>query len=91
MSERDLSDEERERYEQQWQELDEKVLLAQILTELQQIRLSLQGDRGGREDASTVYECVRCGARVEADERERHASGEHRAPPGVVEELFKEV
>jgi len=91
MSERDLSDEERERYEQQWEDLDEKVLLAQMLTELQQIRRSLQGDRGGREGSSEMYECVRCGARVEADERERHASGEHRAPPGVVEELFEEV
>lgn len=94
MSECELSDEERAEYEQQWEELDEKVILAQILTELQQIRLAVtppQDQQQARDAGGGMFECKRCGATVEADERGRHASGEHRAPPGMAEEMFEKA
>ena len=94
MNEQDLSDKEREQHEQVWQDLDEKVILAQILTELQQIRLLLsdaesgtQSD-GGEQDA---YRCRKCDATVPAGDRERHARSQHKAPPGMVDGLFTEV
>ena len=77
-------------FEAQWDDLDEKVILAQILTELQQIRVAIQGaDTGAQESKS--YECRKCGATVPTDARARHAREQHRAPPGAEDTLFTEV
>lgn len=70
----------REQFEQQWQDLDEKVLLVQILTELQQIRQALtQADR----DPEVSYRCRKCDEVVSAAARERHATKQHKMPPDM--------
>lgn len=74
--------------EETWQQVDQKVILAQILTELQQIRMALTAGAQERESDSDMYECQRCNATVQADERQRHAESEHRAPPDMAESLF---
>ena len=81
-------------FEDQWNDLDEKVILAQILTELQQIRLLLsdaesaaQND-GGEQDA---YRCRKCDATVSAGDRGRHARSQHKAPADMVDGMFEEV
>lgn len=87
---RSVDDDDPDDYADEWDEIDEKVLLAQILTELQQIRLAIQGAEQATEQSDT-FECRKCGATVEADARERHASEQHRAPPGAEDTLFTGV
>jgi len=78
--------------EQEWQELDDKEILMGVLTELQQIRLLLQGAENGHEGTSeSVYECTKCGTQVKKDERRDHAISSHKAPPDMVDGIFKEV
>ena len=94
MNEQDLSDKEREQHEQAWQDLDEKVILAQILTELQQIRLLLSDAKSGAQsddDEQDAYRCRKCDATVPAGDRERHARSQHKAPADMVDGLFTEV
>ena len=94
MNEQDLSDKEREQHEQAWQDLDEKVILAQILTELQQIRLLLSDAESGAQsdgDEQDAYRCRKCDATVPAGDRERHARSQHKAPFDMVDGLFTEV
>ena len=94
MNEQDLSDKEREQHEQAWQDLDEKVIHAQILTELQQIRLLLSdAETDAQSDAAdeTAYRCRKCTEVVEADARERHARSQHKAPGDMVDGMFTEV
>jgi len=83
-------------FEQEWDDLDEKVILVQILTELQQIRLLLsEADRDAQSESSsgTMYVCTKCpdDTQVPKSDRERHARSEHNAPPGMAESLFTEV
>lgn len=81
-------------YEQQWDDLSEKVILAQILTELQQIRLLLaDADSAAQSDSddAATYRCTECQTTVPADERESHARETHKAPPGMEDTLFEEV
>ena len=90
----DLTDAEREEYQEAWNDLDEKVILAQILTELQQIRLLLlDAETGAQSDAAdeTAYRCRKCTEVVEADARERHARSQHKAPADMVDGMFEEV
>ena len=78
-------------FEDQWNDLDEKVILAQILTELQQIRLLLSdAERGAQSDGDEqdAYRCRKCDATVPAGDRERHARSQHKAPADMVAELF---
>jgi hypothetical protein len=77
-------------YEDKWEQLDEKVIQAQILTELQQIRMLLQSQQEPQSD-SVRYRCTKCGATVANDEREAHARREHKAPADKVESLFTEA
>ena len=77
-----------------WQDLDEKVILAQILTELQQIRLLLSDAEQGAQsdgDEQDAYRCRKCDATVSAGDRERHARSQHKAPFDMVDGLFTEV
>lgn len=77
-----------EDYEEQWEQLGEKVILAQILAELQQIRMGLSDATTGDESGPTMYECQRCQTTVQAEERQRHAREQHKAPPDMAESMF---
>jgi hypothetical protein len=90
----DHNDSQDEEYQEQWEELDEKTILVQILAELQQIRTLLSdANTGTQEDASNGggYRCRHCGALVPADDRERHATSEHKAPPERVDAMFEKA
>ena len=90
----DLTDGEREEYQEAWNDLDETVILAQILTELQQIRLLLSdAESGAQSDAAdeAAYRCRKCDATVPAGDRERHARSQHKAPADMVDGMFEEV
>ena len=81
-------------FEAQWNDLDEKVILAQILTELQQIRMALtDAEQGAQSDGDErdAYRCRKCDATVPAGDRERHARSQHKAPTDMVDGLFTEV
>lgn len=74
----DLSESEKEAYEEEFEELDPKVLQVQILTELQRIRMLLEGT----EESTSQAESVRCtmpGCSWSGthDEREEHATNTH--------------
>ena len=90
----DLSDDKREQYEQQWQDLPEKVILVQILAELQRLNQTLSdAETDAQSDAAdeTAYRCRKCTEVVEADARERHARSQHKAPADMVDGMFEEV
>jgi len=81
-------------YADEWEQLDEKVILAQILTELQQIRLALtDAETGASDDAGdpTEYRCRKCQKVVPADARGAHARDTHKAPPEMAEGMFTAV
>jgi hypothetical protein len=83
-------------FEQEWQDLDAKVILAQILAELQQIRLLLsdaESDATSESDAEVMYRCTKCpgDTQVPKSDRERHARSEHKAPPDMMDALFSRV
>ena len=81
-------------FEDQWADLDEKVILVQILTELQQIRMTLtDATDDAQRDSSTepTYRCRKCQASVEASDRERHAMNAHKCPADMVAGMFVEV
>ena len=81
-------------FEQQWDDLDDKVILVQILTELQQIRMALTGATQGTQTdrkSESMYECKRCGEQVTQGEKERHAYKQHKAPTDMVGGMFTEV
>ena len=81
-------------YADEWNDLDEKVILAQILTELQQIRLLLSDAEQGAQsdgDEQDAYRCRQCDATVPAGDRERHARSQHKAPADMVAGMFVEV
>lgn len=84
-------------YEAQWDDLDGKVILAQLLAEQQRtnrlLAQALQDGAGDAERDAPTYECTKCPGevRVPAGDRERHARSEHNAPPDVVNALFTEV
>lgn len=81
-------------YEDEWEQLDEKVILAQILTELQQIRLALtDAETGASDDAGdpTEYRCRKCQTTVPADARADHARDTHKAPADMADSMFTAV
>ena len=81
-------------FEQQWDDLDDKVILVQILTELQQIRMALTGaaqDSQTNRNSEPMYECKRCGTQVTQGEKERHAYKQHKAPSDMLGGMFTEV
>lgn len=78
-------------YSQQWDELEEKEILIGILTELQQIRLHLQGAESQQENSEQMFECTRCGTTVTEANKAEHARKSHKAPPGLEDNLFSKV
>ena len=94
MNEQDLSDKKSEQHEQAWKDLDEKVILVQILTELQQIRMTLTDatdDAQRDSNTKTTYRCRKCQATVEPSDRVRHAMNAHKCPADMVAGMFVEV
>lgn len=80
-------------YDAEWDELDEKVVLVQILAELQQIRRAVTDAEAEDTDDDTMYRCTRCpdGTTVAEADRARHAQKQHRAPPGGEMAMFEKV
>lgn len=76
-------------YADEWEQLDNTVILVQILTELQQIRMALTDT--AQTDDTPMYECTKCNATMAKDERERHAIGQHKAHAEMVASLFEVV
>ena len=80
-------------FEDQWDGLDEKLILVQILSELQQIRMTLTDatdDAQRDKNTDPTYRCLKCQATVEAPDRERHALNAHKTPADMVDGLFTE-
>jgi hypothetical protein len=74
---------------EQWENLDDKTLLVQILMELKAIRMRLPEDTTEHQAQSTaMYECDHCGATVKAEERKDHALSQHKTPPDIMETIF---
>ena len=81
-------------FEDQWTDLDEKVILVQILTELQQIRMTLTDatdDAQRDKNTETTYRCRKCQQTMPAGDRERHAMNAHKCPADMVAGMFVEV
>jgi hypothetical protein len=86
-------------YADEWDDLDPKVLLAQLLAEQQRTNQLLTqalddaptptGDATAADDPQ--YECRKCNETVPAGDRERHATSQHAAPPGDADRLFTRV
>lgn len=76
--------------EAEWEAVDDKLILVQILTELQQIRMALTALNDGDDDTDTdeMYRCEKCEAVVRADERERHGIQAHNAPPDMIAVMY---
>jgi transcription initiation factor IIE alpha subunit len=77
-----FTEEEREQLEEQYQEVDEKLIQIQILMELHAIRQALTEPQEA-ESGPTVYTCTACGESVPAEKRSQHAANTHNAPPDV--------
>jgi len=86
-------------YADEWDDLDPKVLLAQLLAEQQRtnqlLTQALDDTETPTDDARTAddaqYQCRKCNDTVPADDRERHATSQHAAPPGDADRLFTRV
>ena len=81
-------------YNEEWEQLDEKVILVQILAELQRLNQTLSDDARdaqGDADEPTTYRCRKCQTTVSADARADHARNRHKSPPGMVNEMFTAV
>lgn len=90
----ELTDDERDQYAAEWEELSEKVILAQLLAEQQRTNLLLEralSDGMDDAEATPTYDCQKCSATVKADERERHAMNQHNAGAEMVDALFTEA
>ena len=81
-------------YNDEWEQLDEKTVLVQILAELQRLNQTL----GDAEDAAHSdrteperYRCRKCQETLNADARRHHALHAHKSPPGMVDAMFVPV
>jgi len=80
-----------EDYADEWEDLTEKEIFIGCLTELQQIRLLLQGAENNTEQRETMFVCDRCGETLSKDERKQHAVKGHNAHESMVDEMFTAV
>lgn len=76
-----LGDAPPEDFEERFEEIDEKVFLAGILTELQAIRSLLSQD--AKTDAPSTVRCLKCNDVVDVEDAEKHLQSEHKAPAGI--------
>ena len=68
-------------------ELTEKEILMGIWMELQRMNAS-----NSREDTSEpLYSCDKCEWEGTAEDRQRHAQEQHKAPPNMLDSLFTQV
>jgi len=91
-----MTDQSNADYQEEWEQLDEKVLLASLLAEQQRTNQLLaqltDTDSGGvGKEATPMFECVLCGDTVREGKRQRHAEGQHNTPPGGWENVFERV
>jgi Asp-tRNA(Asn)/Glu-tRNA(Gln) amidotransferase C subunit len=89
-----LSDEQKEQYEQQLEEVDTKALLASISAELTQIRMLLQDEnKPDTTESKAMYRCtyMGCGETVREDERRDHGLTKHKAPPDLALDNFEQI
>ncbi len=85
-------------YEEEWEELDPKVLLVQLLAEQQRTNQLLEQLAGGsdatEQDPTEMYRCTLCAdpdQTVKREDRKRHAESQHNTPPGAWESAFEPV
>lgn len=83
-------------YAEEWQELDEKVLLVQLLAEQQRTNTLIEQLLGGdttpsKDEATPMYRCELCDKEVKEEDRQRHAEGQHKTPPGAWDSVFERV
>lgn len=82
-----VTEDQRQEYEEQLEELDEKTLLIQQLTELAAIRQQLQVLNSQTINQSTESEhtvtCNACQTEVKESDKASHAVTEHNAPPDM--------
>lgn len=69
-----------DRYEDQFQDIDEKTLLIWQLAELSAIRQLLEGNETPQTESET-YTCQSCNAEIPEAELQDHAENTHNAPP----------
>jgi len=74
----------------EWADLSRDEQLLSIYAELRRIADALDATDAQAADA-TMYECKKCEATVAKDERQSHATEQHKAPVEMVAELFTEV
>jgi len=75
-------------HEKEWEDLTEKEILIGILTELQQIRLTLQDAEP--QESITRYSCQKCGWEGSKEDRRNHLD-KHNAPQAMLDELFTQT
>jgi hypothetical protein len=76
--------------EQDFHDLTEKEILIGVLTELQQIRLTLQSTQADTETQTAVLSCQRCEWEGPQEKATAHAREAHKAPPSLADSLFTE-
>jgi len=76
--------------EQDFHDLTEKEILIGVLTELQQIRLTLQSTQAATETQTAVLSCQRCEWEGPREKATAHAREGHKAPPSLADSLFTE-
>jgi len=81
-----FSDDELDELEQQYEDLDPKLIQIQILMELQRIRVALSTPEP-RGESETV-ECSMCEKEIPESEKKDHAE-QHNTPPSMMDDLYK--
>jgi hypothetical protein len=83
---------------QRYEDMDEKLVLVQILAELQAIRTEVTDNdaaptppQSDTTDAADMYKCRKCQREVKAADRRDHALERHKAPPEVARDIFDPV
>jgi hypothetical protein len=83
--------------ETRYQEMDEKLIMMQMLAELQAIRQAVTDDGDTDEspkesvDMQQQYQCDKCRASVSRKDRWDHARERHKAPPNQVPHIFDPI
>jgi hypothetical protein len=91
-----MSDDTRPDPAQRYEDMDEKLVLVQILAELQAIRQEVTAPADATPDTDTahapdMYRCHRCSREVKATDRYDHAIERHKAPPEQAGGMFTPV
>ncbi len=71
---------------QEWDNLTQSEQLYSIYAELRLLREAITDTENPTQEP--MYECERCGTRVDKSERKAHAIEQHKAPPEMLDSLF---